>query len=161
MRKIKNPWVGKEGYFCFGCAPENPLGLHMDFFEDGDDIVSFWKPDGRFQGWVNTLHGGIISTLIDEIAGWVVSRKLQTTGVTSRLDVRYRKPVLTTETQITLRARIVRQMRNVVVIGVTLENAKGEICDEAEATYFTFGHDKACEMGFTDCGLEGDELIPM
>lgn len=161
MRKIKNPWVGKEGYYCFGCAHDNPLGLHMEFFEDGDDVVSFWRPDGRFQGWVNTLHGGIIGALVDEIAGWVVSRKMQTSGVTTRLDVRYRKPVMTTEAQITLRAHIAKQLRNIVVIHVTLENAKGEICDEADATYFTFGPDKAREMGFTECELEGDELIPM
>lgn len=45
MRKIKNPWMDKEGYNCFGCSPDNPIGVHMEFFEDGDDIISFWKPD--------------------------------------------------------------------------------------------------------------------
>ena len=30
MKKIINPWLHKEGYDCFGCAPENPLG-----FKDG------------------------------------------------------------------------------------------------------------------------------
>ena len=72
MRKIKNPWLHKEGYNCFGCSPDNPFGLHMEFFEDGDDIVSFWKPNRNYQGWINTMHGGIISTLIDETAGWVI-----------------------------------------------------------------------------------------
>lgn len=43
MKKIINPWEGLDGYMCFGCAPNNPLGLHMEFFEDGDDIVAFWK----------------------------------------------------------------------------------------------------------------------
>lgn len=159
MRKIKNPWTGKEGYDCFGCAPGNPVGLHMEFYEDSDDIVSFWRPVSHCQGWVDTLHGGIISTLMDETAGWVVSRKLQTTGVTSRLDVRFRKPVMTTETQVTLRAHIVSQMRNIVTIHVTLENAHGEVCDEADATYFTFSKDHAREMGFTSCDVEGEELM--
>jgi len=40
MKKIINPWEGLDGYMCFGCAPNNPLGLHMEFFEDGDDIVA-------------------------------------------------------------------------------------------------------------------------
>ena len=83
MKKIKNPWVHKDGYFCFGCAPNNPIGVKMEFYEDGDDIVSIWSPSKYYQGWVNTLHGGIASTLLDEVCGWVVSRKLQTTGVTS------------------------------------------------------------------------------
>ena len=33
MKKIINPWEGLDGYMCFGCAPNNPLGLHMEFFE--------------------------------------------------------------------------------------------------------------------------------
>ena len=68
MRKISNPWLHKEGYYCFGCAPTNPIGLHMEFFEEGDQIISFWRPQDHFQGWVGVLHGGIISTLIDETA---------------------------------------------------------------------------------------------
>ena len=26
MKKIINPWEGLDGYMCFGCAPNNPLG---------------------------------------------------------------------------------------------------------------------------------------
>ena len=37
----------------------------------------------------------------------------------------------------------------------------GEVCVEATAVYFAFGKDKAAEMGFTSCELEGDELLPM
>ncbi len=55
MKKIINPWRrSAEGrlqsknhpeYNCFGCCPENPIGLHMEFYEDGDYIVSTWHPD--------------------------------------------------------------------------------------------------------------------
>lgn len=89
MKKIINPWGEIEGYNCFGCAPQNPSGLHMEFYEDGDDIVSFWHPDGKYQGWLNTLHGGIQAVLLDEICGWVIMRKLQTAGVTSKMETRY------------------------------------------------------------------------
>lgn len=33
-----------EGYNCIGCSPDNPFGLHLCFYEDGDDIVTTWKP---------------------------------------------------------------------------------------------------------------------
>jgi hypothetical protein len=46
MKKIINPWTEIDGYLCFACSPANPSGLHMAFYEDGDDIVSFWKPIG-------------------------------------------------------------------------------------------------------------------
>ena len=93
MKRIFNPWEGMEGYHCYGCDPHSPQGLRMEFYEDGDDIVSVWKPRPEFQGWVDTLHGGIQATLADEISSWVVFRKFQTSGVTSRMEVRYHKPI--------------------------------------------------------------------
>ena len=82
MKKIINPWKGMEGYNCFGCAPNNEAGVKMEFYEDGDEVISIWKPQPQFQGWIDTLHGGIQAVLLDEICAWVVLRKLQTTGVT-------------------------------------------------------------------------------
>lgn len=161
MRKIKNPWTEVEGYNCFGCSPENPLGVHMEFYEEGDDILSFWKPRTDYQGWINTMHGGILSTLIDETSAWVVFRKLQTSGVTVRLDVRYKKPVMTTETQITLRGRVINNNRRIATICVVVENSRGDVCVEGTAEYYLFDKEKAHAMGFTSCDLEGDELLPL
>ena len=58
MKKIINPWRNHEGYNCFGCSPDNPIGLHLEFYEDGDYIVSTWHPGHNYQGWVDTMHGG-------------------------------------------------------------------------------------------------------
>lgn len=157
MKKILNPYLGKQGYNCFCCAPTNPVGLHLEFWEDGDDVLTQWNPGENFQGWVNTLHGGVIGMLMDEVAGWVINRKLQTTGVTMQLNVKYKKPVMTTGSLVTVRGHIVNQRRNIVTIQLTLANSKGEICDEAEAIYYTFGPEKAAEMGFSGCKVEGEE----
>ena len=113
MKKILNPYLNKEGYNCVCCAPNNPVGLHLEFWEDGEDILTIWNPGENYQGWINTLHGGIISMLMDEVAGWVINRKLQTTGVTMQLNVKYKKPVMTTESQITVRGHIASQRRPV------------------------------------------------
>ena len=47
MKKIINPWKGMDGYYCFGCAPNNKAGVKMEFYEDGDDIVSIWHPEAK------------------------------------------------------------------------------------------------------------------
>ena len=57
MKKIINPWKNMEGYNCFGCSPDNEAGVRMEFYEDGDEIVSIWKPRSEYQGWLNTLPG--------------------------------------------------------------------------------------------------------
>lgn len=155
MKKIKNPWLYREGYNCIGCAPDNPLGFHLHFFDDGDDVVTTWNPTQNHQGWIDTLHGGVQSLLIDEVAGWVVTRKLATTGVTSKMEVKYIKPVLTTGGPITVRAHVAKQMRNVAFIDAELLNAEDEVCTQATLVYFCASKEKAFEtMGFTGCELE-------
>lgn len=155
MKKIINPWRGMDGYRCFGCDPRSEQGLRMEFYEDGDRIVSRWKPRPEFQGWVDTLHGGIQATLADEISSWVVFRKFQTSGVTSRMEVRYLKPIHTSEDHITLQATVVRQRRNIVDIEVKIFNSQDQLCTEALCIYFLFPKEKAHEeFHFCDCGVE-------
>ncbi len=154
MKKLINPYLDKEGYNCFGCSPANPIGLHLEFWEDGEDVVATWRPNVNFDGWVETLHGGIISTLIDEIANWVLSRRLQTAGVTTKLEVKFRRPVSTRDSQITLRGRITGNVRNYYTVHVTLHDSRGNLCDEGNVTYCMFPIEKALEMGFTKCLTE-------
>lgn len=154
MKKIINPWIGIPKYNCFGCSPNNPFGLHMEFFEDGDYIVSKWHPERNYQGRVDTMHGGVLSTLIDETCGWVVTRKMQTSGFTTSLNVKFRKAVSTNEPVLTIRANIVKQMRNLLFIHAEISNSQGEVCVEGETTYFLMNQEKAKEMGFIKCDVE-------
>ena len=157
MKKIINPFINLEGYNCFGCAPNNPFGVKMEFYEDGEDIVCHWTPRSEYQGWLDTLHGGIQSVLLDEICAWVLMRKLQTAGVTSKMETRFLKPVSTNDSQITLRAHITEQKRNIIIIDATLENSAGEICSQSRCTYFAFPQEKAKhEMFFSGCLTEGE-----
>ena len=155
MDKIKNPWLHVEGYSCPGCCPTNEKGLRLEFWEDGEDIVSHWMPDDSYQSWKNTLHGGIQCLMLDEVAGWVVFRKLQTMGVTSKMETKYIKPMTITD-MVEMRARITRQMRNVVFIDAELWQ-RGELCSKATVTYFCSTPEATRQAyGFTGCHLEKD-----
>ncbi|ABA57931.1 hypothetical protein Noc_1442 [Nitrosococcus oceani ATCC 19707] len=50
---------------CFGCGRENPDGLHVQSFWQGNEAVCFWQPQAAHQGWPGITCGGIIATLID------------------------------------------------------------------------------------------------
>lgn len=157
MRKIINPWIGKDRYDCFGCSPNNPIGLHMDFYEDGNDIVSFWHPQQHYQGWIDTMHGGILSTLIDETCGWVVSRKKQCSGFTTQLNLKFRKSVSSKDPKLTIRANIIEQRRNMLFIHAILTNNAGELCVEGDVTYFLLSEEKSKSMGFEHFAVEDEE----
>ncbi len=158
MRKLQNPWKLLPEYLCVGCSPNNIAGVKMTFYEDGDDIVSVWKPESRFQGWHNTLHGGIQSLLMDEIAAWTIARKLQTTGVTSKLEVRFRKALYTTDKYLIIRASIIEVKRNIATIKTEIFNQNNELCANADCTYFTFIKEKATEMKFFGCEISESEI---
>lgn len=156
MKKIINPWDGLEGYICFGCSPANPSGLHLEFYEDGEDIVAFWEPKKEYQGWLDTLHGGIQSTLMDELAGWIILRKLQTTGVTSRLDARFLKSISTDEPRLMIRGRLKESKRNAVFLETEIFNSQNELCARADLLYFTVNTDRATEE-FHFCGCKTED----
>lgn len=155
MKKIINPWENVEGYLCFACSPGNPSGLHMEFYEEGDDIVSLWKPSAYQQGWLNTLHGGIQCTLMDELAAWVILKKLQTTGVTSKIETKFIKPVSTGEPLLTVRGRIRERKRNAVFVDAEIYNSAGELCSQAGIVYFIVSPERAREaFFFSGCRTE-------
>lgn len=143
MRALENPYAKKEGYNCFACSPLNPIGLKMEFYEDGDYIIGKWVADENFAGFHDILHGGIQATMIDEIASWFVMVKLDTSGVTSRLNTRYRGPVIISKGNISLRASLAEIRRNIASIDVELMDGDGKVCSEGRADYFLFPRERA------------------
>jgi acyl-coenzyme A thioesterase PaaI-like protein len=78
---------------CFVCGIENPIGLKLKFYTDDEGrCIARFQPIPEYEGYPGHLHGGIISTLLDETMG----RVLVPQGVfalTARLEVKLRKPV--------------------------------------------------------------------
>ena len=146
--QIKNPFHKLKGYNCFGCSPDNELGLRMHFRMEDDEILCDWQPESHLQGWVGVLHGGIQATLMDEIASWYVFVKLQTAGVTSKMEVKLLKPVKMDKAPFQLRARLKEMKRNIAVIHVELFMSDGTLGAEAFMHYYTYPQAVASEKLF-------------
>ncbi len=142
MEKVKNFYLGNEDYFCFGCSPNNKYGLQMEFYKDGEEIISIWQPSERFGGYKNILHGGIISTLADEIAAWTVSTLLNKMAVTSKLEVRFLKPIYIDKGDIKIKAKINNIAHKTVNILVNIFNNAEVLCAEANVQYYVLGDKK-------------------
>jgi len=143
MKKLSNPFTKLEGYNCFGCSPDNPIGLHLKFTEEQNEIVSIWNPDPDFQGYFNILHGGIQAALMDEIASWTVYVKVKTAGFTSKAEFRYLKTIHIDQGPLTLRAKVKQMRRNLADIEVNLFDKTGTLCAEGMLTFFTFPLDRS------------------
>jgi uncharacterized protein (TIGR00369 family) len=143
MEPINNPFLGRDDYACFACSPDHPAGLKMKFFQDGDQVVCFWEPDSRFEGYHGVLHGGIQSTLFDEIASWLVFVKLKTAGVTSRLAVEFLRPVHITRGRIRLTAVLAETRGRVAVVRAQLFDSRNHLCARAEVEYVIYSPELA------------------
>jgi uncharacterized protein (TIGR00369 family) len=80
---------------CFGCSSANDRGLGL-VFERRDSIVEARTTLGEsFAGYDGLVHGGIVSTLLDEAMGWAILELTGRFAVTRSLTVAFRRPVLT------------------------------------------------------------------
>lgn len=80
-----------DGY-CFVCGTKNPIGLKLDFHFDGRTIKTEFISKKEHQGYSNIVHGGIITTLLDE-AMVKLAIAMGVPVVTASMEIRLRKAV--------------------------------------------------------------------
>lgn len=81
---------------CFVCGSKNAAGLQLDFKQNpqnGETEAGVTFP-ARLQGWRDTVHGGLLATVLDETmikAAAAAGSKC----VTAEITVTYKKPAPT------------------------------------------------------------------
>ncbi len=94
---------------CVACSPGHPFGLKLDFHEvGGGGVRASFGCSAAFEGYPGNIHGGIISTLLDEaMAICLVFQNL--TGVTAELVVKFKAPVLVNR-EASVEAKVIRDL---------------------------------------------------
>jgi acyl-coenzyme A thioesterase PaaI-like protein len=78
------------------CGVENPIGLHLKFYETGPgEVTADLNLPEIYQGYPGIVHGGVIAAMLDEAAGRAHMGPVEAPRFmfTAKLDVRYRKNV--------------------------------------------------------------------
>lgn len=147
MKKIKNPFAKLTDHKCFCCSPNNPIGLKLDFWYDEEQqaVQTTWNPNELLQGYPNVLHGGIQSTIMDEVASWAVYVLCETGGVTSKMEIRFLKPVLLTNGLLTIKASLISKEKRVANLKTELFDGKGVLCAEGVVQYFIYPQEIAIQ----------------
>ena len=147
MRKIRNPFADSHEsiYCCFGCSPGNKFGLNLEFWDKGDEIVAFWTPETRFEGFHDIVHGGIQSTLMDEIASWFIFAKCGTAGVTTGMEIRFLKPLHVSGGEVIISARLKDRAKRFATVACKLTGKEGIEYAAADVRYYLFPESEARE----------------
>jgi acyl-coenzyme A thioesterase PaaI-like protein len=80
--------------YCFVCGQDNPRGFKIEvrYLEDQLAAETELSLPREFQGWADVIHGGILSTLLDEMMAHAVWR-FAGPGLTLSLEVRFHAPL--------------------------------------------------------------------
>ncbi len=87
---IQNQFNDMPGFQCFACGAHHPNGLRLKFFKRGDEVLTTFNARDEFKGFANILHGGIQSTLLDEVMWWAAFEAKQLLCLTQRMTVEFR-----------------------------------------------------------------------
>jgi len=121
-------------HHCFACGELNEMGLHLALkFEPRRCYVELTIPD-RFEGWEGLIHGGIVTTILDEVMAWALIEQ-DSWGVTARMSVQFHRPVLVGQA-IRAEGWIVESKRRIQrTAGRIVEAETGLELATADATY--------------------------
>lgn len=112
---------------CFACGKENPFGLQVnpDIASDGTRVKIECTPPDHFQGWANVIHGGILSTLLDEVITHVGIASFDGPAVTAQLEVRFKKPALA-GAKLIVTANLVKMGKRLIEVEAHIDSEDGE-----------------------------------
>ena len=132
MSASDQPGLAVDNY-CFACGRANPKGLHLTFRFEGDEYVCDFTPAREYQGWTDILHGGIVSTVMDE----VMTRLLWERGIsamTVELTIRLKRPAPVGR-PMTARARLVSQRKRLYETEAELTLEDGTVAATATGKF--------------------------
>ena len=58
---------------CYGCGPANQAGLQIKSFPAGDELLTEWQAEAKYQAFPGVLYGGLIGSLLDCHMNWTAA----------------------------------------------------------------------------------------
>jgi acyl-coenzyme A thioesterase PaaI-like protein len=74
---------------CFVCGLHNSSGLKLDFETDGQIAQTHFAFRPEHAGFKQTVHGGLISTVLDEVMVWACGVRTKRFAYCAELTVRF------------------------------------------------------------------------
>jgi uncharacterized protein (TIGR00369 family) len=143
LKKIANV----DGQTCFGCGEINPIGLQMQFLTDEQRVYSFVSVPSTMAGWDQTVHGGIISTILDEVMGWTVIYLLRKIGVTKSITVDFLKPLSVGKRLTVIGSIQETQSERQALVSSEIYSEADTLCAKANGTFATMSAQSALRLG--------------
>ncbi|MCK4858141.1 MAG: PaaI family thioesterase [candidate division Zixibacteria bacterium] len=120
---------------CFVCGLDNPIGLKLRFFSDGQITRTQYRPTAVHEGYKGITHGGIIATILDEVM-IKAALALDIYCVTAQMELRFRAPV-PVGTELLFEGEITERKGRIIITRGLARDRDGVIYAEAIGKYMT------------------------
>lgn len=127
--------------WCYACGDLNPIGMHLHFEMQAEWAVATFIAQREHQGYPGFIHGGVVSTLLDEALGWATYGN-GIWALTGKLETRFRAPV-PTGVAIEVRGKIVRDRGRTLDALAELRGPDGKLLAESRGILFRASGDQA------------------
>jgi len=114
---------------CFACGKSNPFGLKLEFDREGDEYVTYFTAQKRHQGYVGIVHGGIVSTILDEVMARYV-HVLGHSAVTGEMTLRFKRPARVGQ-KLRFAGRIEQENSRLILCSARATDEDGTVIAEA------------------------------
>ena len=131
---------------CFGCGQHNPQGLRMTFATNGEQLRSQLVIPEHLRGWSHLVHGGVTTTMLDEMMGWAGIYFLNKFLLTRDIKVRFRLPVFVGETVTVVGYVSEHSSDKRAVLAAELYKSKGQLAAKAEGDFALFEPQRFAEL---------------
>lgn len=118
---------------CLVCGRENPAGLRASYRAADGRARAEVTPPGRFQGFDGTLHGGVVTALLDD-AMWYAAYSAGLFTMTAEITVRFRRPV-PVEAPLVVEGRLRARRGRLAELEAELTAADGTVLARAEGKF--------------------------
>ena len=115
---------------CFVCGAENSHGLHLRFRREGDEVRADFTPASHHAGFREIIHGGIISTALDEAMFWAAATTTKRFCLAAELTVRFLRKVSVGEKYLII-AKFETDRGRVWESSAELRDVAGTVCARA------------------------------
>lgn len=122
---------------CFVCGPRNNNGLHIPMKKsvEGHTCTFTWAPGPSYQGYAGIVHGGVLSTLLDESMAYaVMGADMKILAVTADMRVRFLRPA-PVGVPLKFVATLVGQRKNLHFARASVILPEGTVVAEAEGRF--------------------------
>ncbi len=135
---------------CFVCGHSNAAGIHVRFYEQEDgSVLARFTGTERHQGYPGRLHGGVITSILDETAGRaiMIGHGDDIWGVTVEINVHFRQPV-PLDVELTAVGRVTSENRRVFEGVAELHLPDGTVAADASGKYIKMAITQIADFDF-------------